>query len=142
MTNHYRLNLLVAAIGMSTASVATAADTKTLHAQNLGAVPASSLAAHLNLGQNMSLTARSSVAVAGGNKVVRQQQMFRGVPVYGRSIAVVQDAHGTAPPASGALLQGTRALLPQVAPQLSGARAPHDFRGLSQPATVWGTAAR
>ena len=44
MPNHYRLKLLVAAIGMATASVATAATTKTLHAQNLGAVPVSSLA--------------------------------------------------------------------------------------------------
>jgi Zn-dependent metalloprotease len=123
MPNHYRLKLLVAAIGMATASVATAANTKTLHAQDLGAVPASSLAAHLNLGQNMSLVPRSSVAIPGGRKVVRQQQMFRGVPVYGRSIAVVQDANGNALRATGELMQDAQLGLASVAPKLSAARA-------------------
>jgi pseudolysin/vibriolysin len=123
MPNHFRLKLLVAAIGMATASVATAANTQTLHAQNLGAVPVSSLAAHLNLGQNMSLAARSSVALAGGHKVVRQQQMFHGVPVYGRSIAVVQDAQGNALRATGELLQGASLDLASVAPKLSPANA-------------------
>jgi len=123
MPNHFRLKLLVAAIGMATASVATAATTQTLHAQNLGAVPASSLAAHLNLGQDMSLAPRSSVAIAGGHHVVRQQQMFRGVPVYGRSIAVVQDAQGNALRATGELMQGAQPDLASVAPKLTSARA-------------------
>ncbi|HTM29569.1 MAG TPA: pre-peptidase C-terminal domain-containing protein [Rhodanobacter sp.] len=140
MPNHYRLKLLVAAIGMATASVATAASTQTLHAQNLGAVPASSLAAHLNLGPDMSLTARSSVAVAGGHKVVRQQQMFRGVPVYGRSIAVVQDAQGNALRASGALMQDADVGLSSVAPKLSAARALSALRSHAQTALVGGAA--
>jgi pseudolysin/vibriolysin len=140
MPNHYRLKLLVAAIGMATASVATAASTQTLHAQNLGAVPASSLAAHLNLGPDMSLAARSSVAVAGGHKVVRQQQMFRGVPVYGRSIAVVQDAQGNALRASGALMQDADVGLSSVAPKLSAARALSALRSHAQTALVGGAA--
>ncbi|MDQ6647824.1 MAG: M4 family metallopeptidase [Pseudomonadota bacterium] len=125
MPNHFRLKLLVAAIGMATASVATAATTKTLHEQNLGAVPASSLATQLNLGQDMSLVARSSVAIPGGRHVVRQQQMFRGVPVYGRSIAVVQDAQGNALRASGELMQSAQLNLASVAPKLdaTGAQA-------------------
>lgn len=122
MPNHFRLKLLVAAIGMATASVATAATTQTLHSQNLG-VPVSSLAAHLNLGQNMTLAPRSSVAIAGGHQVVRQQQMFRGVPVYGRSIAVVQDAQGNALRATGELLQEAQLDLASVAPKLSSAAA-------------------
>ncbi len=123
MPNHYRLKLLVAAIGMATASVATAANTKTLHAQNLGAVPVSSLAAQLNLGQDMTLAPRSSAAIAGGHRVVRQQQMYRGVPVYGRSIAVVQDANGNALRASGELMQDAQLGLASVAPKLNAARA-------------------
>ncbi|WP_426700438.1 M4 family metallopeptidase [Rhodanobacter sp. Col0626] len=123
MPNHFRLKLLVAAIGMATASAATAANTQTLHAQNLGAVPVSSLAAHLNLGQNMTLAPRSSVAIAGGHQVVRQQQMFRGVPVYGRSIAVVQDAQGNALRATGELLQEAQLNLASVAPRLNSAAA-------------------
>ena len=123
MPNHFRLKLLVAAIGMATASVATAATTKTLHEQQFAAVPASSLAAQLNLGQDMSLVARSSVAIAGGHHVVRQQQMFRGVPVYGRSIAVVQDAQGNALRASGELLQSAQLNLASVAPKFNATRA-------------------
>ncbi len=123
MPNHYRLKLLVAAIGMATASVATAANTKTLRAENLGAVPVSSLATQLNLGQNMALAPRGATAIPGGHQVVRQQQMFRGVPVYGRSIAVVQDANGNALRATGELMQESQVGLASVAPKLSGDRA-------------------
>lgn len=123
MPNHLRLKLLVAAIGIATASVATAATTKTLHEQQFAAVPASALAARLNLGRDMSLAARSSVAIPGGHHVVRQQQMFRGVPVYGRSIAVVQDAQGNALRASGELLQSAQLNLASVAPTLNVSRA-------------------
>jgi Zn-dependent metalloprotease len=140
MPNHYRLNLLVAAIGMATASVATAATTKTLHAQNLGAVPASSLAVRLNLGQDMSLTALSSVAIANGHKVVRQQQLYRGVPVYGRSIAVVQDAQGNALRASGELMQDAQLGLSSVAPKLNAAGALSALRAHAHTTLVGGTA--
>ena len=123
MPNHLPLKLLVAAIGMATASAATAANTRTLHAQNLGAVPASTLATQLNLGQDMSLAARNAVSLAGGRHVVRQQQMYRGVPVYGRSIAVVQDAQGNALRASGALMQQSQQQLISVVPRLNKGRA-------------------
>ena len=129
MPNQFRLKLLVAAIGMATASVATAATTQTLHAQNLGAVPASSLAAHLNLGQDMSLVARSSVAIAGGHHVVRQQQMFRGVPVYGRGIAVVQDTQGNALRATGELMQNAQLDLASVTPKLTPTAAIAALKG-------------
>jgi len=119
MPNYFRLKLLLAAIGMATASVATAANTRTLHEQNLGAVPASSLATQLNLGPDMSLARRSSVALAGGHHVVRQQQMFRGVPVYGRSIAVVEDANGNALRATGELLHDVQTDLTSVTPRLN-----------------------
>lgn len=139
MPNHYRLKLLVAAIGMATASVATAATTKTLHAQNLGAVPASSLAAQLNLGQDMSLAPRSTVSIANGHKVVRQQQMFRGVPVYGRSIAVVQDAQGNALRASGELMQDAQLNLSSVAPKLNAASAISALKAHAHTTLVGGT---
>ena len=122
MSNHLRLNLLMAAIGMASATVATAANTRTLQAQNLGAVPVGTLAAQLNLGQDMTLAPRSSVTVAGNHRVVRQQQMYRGVPVYGRSIAVVQDAQGNALRASGELMQESQQLA-SVQPRLDQVRA-------------------
>src|SRR6476661_2872008 len=101
MPSNIRLKLLVAAIGMATASAAMAANNEHVNVQNLGAVPAGSLAARLNLGANMSLAARSTAHLPNGKQVVRQQQMYRGVPVYGRSVAVEQDVHGNVLRASG-----------------------------------------
>ncbi|HEY8683953.1 MAG TPA: pre-peptidase C-terminal domain-containing protein [Rhodanobacter sp.] len=138
MPNHFRLKLLVAAIGMVTASVATAATTQSLHAQNLGAVPVNTLAAHLNLGPDMSLVPRSSVALAGGQKVVRQQQLFRGVPVYGRSIAVVQDAQGNALRATGELLQNAQLDLASVTPKLGRVAAIAALKGHAHTMLVGG----
>ena len=123
MQSSLRLKVLVAAIGMATASVATAATTHSLHAQNLGAVPAASLSAHFGLGANSALVARSSVAVANGRHVVRHQQMYRGVPVYGRSVAVVEDANGNALRATGDLAQNLDSDLVSVAPHLTAAKA-------------------
>src|SRR3569833_3144636 len=59
MPSNIRLKLLVAAIGMACASTAIAANSEHVNVQNLGAVPAGSLASHLNLGADMSLSARS-----------------------------------------------------------------------------------
>ncbi|HET6431070.1 M4 family metallopeptidase [Dyella sp.] len=123
MQSSLRLKVLVAAIGMATASVATAATTHSLHAQNLAGVPAASLSAHFGLGANSALVARSSVAIANGRHVVRQQQMYRGVPVYGRSVAVVQDANGHALRATGELAQNLDSDLVSVVPHLTGAKA-------------------
>ncbi|CAM5268245.1 M4 family metallopeptidase [Rhodanobacter lindaniclasticus] len=122
MSHPLRLKLLVAAIGMATATAATAANTKALHAQNLGAVPVTSLAAQLNLGQDMTLVPHAAVSLAGQHRVVRQQQMYQGVPVYGRSIAVVQDAQGNALRATGELMQQTQQLI-SVRPRLDASRA-------------------
>ncbi|MDN5923453.1 MAG: M4 family metallopeptidase [Xanthomonadales bacterium] len=51
------------------------------------------------------------------------QQMFRGVPVYGRNIAVERDAQGRAMFATGMLSQGLSADLASVTPNLSTAQA-------------------
>ena len=125
MPSNIRLKLLVAAIGMATASAAMAANNEHVNVQNLGAVPAGSLAARLNLGANMSLAARSTAHLPNGKQVVRQQQMYRGVPVYGRSIAVVQDAHGNLLHATGDVMKlpANLAAPLSVTPRLTGAQA-------------------
>ena len=139
MSNHLRLKLLVAAVGMATATATTAANTQTLRAQNLGAVPVSSLAMHLNLGQDMPLAPQSSSALANGQHVVRQQQMYRGVPVYGRSIGVVQDGAGNALRATGELLQASALSLPSVSPRLSPAAAINALRSHVHTTLIAGT---
>ncbi|MEI7035997.1 M4 family metallopeptidase [Fulvimonas yonginensis] len=125
MPSTIRLKLLAAAIGMATASVAVAANTEHVHVQNLGAVPAGSLAQRLNLGADMSLSARSTAHLPNGRQVVRQQQMYRGVPVYGRSIAVVQDAQGNVLHATGDVMKlpANLAAPLSVTPRLSAAQA-------------------
>src|SRR3569623_3105491 len=105
MPSNIRLKLLVVAIGMATAAAAVAATGEHVNVQNLGAVPAGGLAARLNLGADMSLSVRSTARLTNGRQVVRQQQMYRGVPVYGRSVAVVQDAHGNVLRASGEVMK-------------------------------------
>jgi Zn-dependent metalloprotease len=124
MPSNIRLKLLVAAIGMATASVAMAGNTEHVHVQNLGAVPAGNLAARLNMGADMSLVARSTAHLHNGNQVVRQQQMYRGVPVYGRSVAVVQDAQGNLLRATGDVMTmpANFAAL-STTPRLSGTQA-------------------
>ena len=67
MLNHLPLKSLVAAIAVATASMASAAQTHTLKAQNLGAVPVASLAAQLNLGPEMSLAPPAAVWVGAGS---------------------------------------------------------------------------
>jgi len=133
------LKALVAAIGMATASVATAATTHSLHAQNLGAVPVNSLSAHFGLGANSALVARSTVAVPNGRHVVRHQQFYRGVPVYGRSVAVVEDANGNALRATGELAQNLDSDLVTVAPKLTGAKALGALRSHAHTLVAGGT---
>ena len=125
MPSNIRLKLLVAAIGMACASTAMAAQNEHVNVQNLGAVPAGSLASRLNLGANMSLSARGTAHLPNGKQVVRQQQMYRGVPVYGRSVAVVQDAHGNTLRASGKVMKlpANLAAPLSVTPRLSAAQA-------------------
>ncbi|UGB38838.1 M4 family metallopeptidase [Frateuria soli] len=125
MPSNIRLKLLVAAIGMACASTALAANSEHVNARNLGAVPAGSLAARLNLGADMSLSARGTAHLPNGKQVVRQQQMYRGVPVYGRSVAVEQDVHGNVLRASGQVMKlpANLAAPLSVTPRLSGAEA-------------------
>ena len=51
------------------------------------------------------------------------QQYYKGVPVYGRSIAVEQDAAGNSLTADGAVLQNVQVDLSSVTPRLSTAQA-------------------
>lgn len=118
-----QVKVLVAAIGLVAASTAMAANTQQVHRQGLVATPASQLAGELGLGAGMALKARASAATPGNTRTVRMQQTYRGVPVYGHSLAVVQDARGNALRMHGQVLQGVQVELPSVTPKLSKSRA-------------------
>jgi pseudolysin/vibriolysin len=114
---------LIAAIGIASVTAVTAATTRSIRTEDLGAVPTRSLSVRFGLGANGALVERSAVAVPNGRYVVRHQQFYRGVPVYGRSIAVVEDANGRALRASGELAQNLDSDLVSVAPKLTGPEA-------------------
>ena len=119
--NH--MKVLVAAMGMAAVSTAMAANTQQVHRQSLVATPTAQLANELGLGAGMALKARSSAVIRGNTRTVRMQQTYRGVPVYGHSVAVVQDARGNALRTHGQVLQGVQVELPSVTPRLSKSRA-------------------
>lgn len=118
-----RLKLWGVAIGLMIASTAQAADSQSVRAQDLGTTPPDRLAQRFGLGAGMTLVPRNASATVHGTTTVRMQQTYRGVPVYGHTVAVEQDAQGNALRASGALLQDVQADLTEVAPRLSGEQA-------------------
>ncbi|MGF6712008.1 vibriolysin [Luteibacter sp. W1I16] len=123
MASHFRLKLLVASLAIAATSVATAGTEQALRAQNLGAVPANQLAAKLGLSADNAFVARTALPTVKGTQTVRMQQTFKGVPVYGRSIAVEQDAQGNALVANGIVTSDLQVDLSSVTPKIDQASA-------------------
>ncbi|WP_113063542.1 M4 family metallopeptidase [Oleiagrimonas sp. MCCC 1A03011] len=133
MPGTFRLNILVAAMGLAAFSTANAATTEHLHARTLGVTPASQLAHTLGLGNGMSFKARFSRPTRHGTDTVRMQQMYNGVPVYGRSIAVEQNAQGQALVANGPVAQSFNLSASDMRAKLTGDRAVEVLRGRHNP---------
>ncbi len=123
MHHHYRVKLLAAALGAVAMSAASAASVDHLHAQKIAPVPVASVAAQLGLQAHSTLKPQFARPGAKGLSTVRMQQMYRGVPVYGRSVAVDRNAQGVAVEVSGALEKGLVAELPSVKPRLNKKQA-------------------
>ncbi len=123
MASHLRLKLLVASLGIVATSMASAATEKALHAQSLDAVPASQLSVKLGLSADNAFVAKNALPTVKGTQTVRMQQTFKGVPVYGRSIAVEQDAQGNALVANGIVESGLQVELASVTPKIDQTRA-------------------
>src|ERR1700754_826771 len=122
MASHVRLKLLAAALGIAATSIAVAGTEKALHAQSLGAVPASQLAVKLGLSADNAFVAQNALPTVRGTQTVRMQQTYKGVPVYGHSIAVEQDAQGNALVANGSIVSDLQVELASVTPKLDQAR--------------------
>lgn len=120
---HQRACLWLAVMGMIGVTSVHAAEMKHLNAQSLGATPNNQLAAKLGLSADNTFVARQASRTVRGTQVVRMQQYYKGVPVYGRSIAVEQDASGNALTADGSLLQNVQVDLGSVTPRLSTGQA-------------------
>ena len=133
MPGSFRLNILVAAMGLAAFSTAHAATTEHLHARTLGVTPSSQIANTLGLGNGMSFKARNSRPTRHNTTTVRMQQMYNGVPVYGRSIAVEQNAHGQALMANGPVADTLNLSAAAMRPSLTTDRAVEVLRGHHNP---------
>ncbi len=123
MASHVRLKLLAASLAIAASSVAMAGTEQALRAQSLGAVPASQLATKLGLSADNAFVAKNALPTVRGTQTVRMQQTFKGVPVYGRSIAVEQDAQGNALVANGIVTSDLQVDLATVTPRIDQAAA-------------------
>ena len=119
-------------LGMLAAAPTFAASTQHLYRQSLNNATTNGLSTQFSLGSNASLHATFSAPTKRGTTTSRMQQMYRGVPVYGRSVAVERDASGHSLLATGVISQGLSADLASVTPKLSANQALDILQGKSR----------
>ncbi|RCS31076.1 peptidase M4 family protein [Rhodanobacter denitrificans] len=117
---------VIALIAMSGADAAT--HTR-VQAQAMGKITPAAMASRIGLDAGASLSPRLQRPTTHGTLKTREQQMFRGIPVYGRSVVVERDAGGNVLGVSGEVSQGIGADLGSVAPAISAAGAASILRG-------------
>src|SRR5690606_3704908 len=99
--------------------------------QPLNNATANGLSAQLSLGQQAGFRSSWSAPTKRGTTTVRMQQMYRGVPIYGRSVAGARDSNGYSVMATGVLSQGLDASIGSVTPRLSATMALDVLQGRS-----------
>ncbi len=114
---------LLGALGLVAMSGAFAANASHVRTAALGHVSSSALAAKLGLDPQASLAPQRQARTVHGTLKIHEQQMFRGVPVYGRAVVVERDARGNVMSVSGDVSRGLGFDLASVTPRLSGAQA-------------------
>ncbi|MEX1828608.1 M4 family metallopeptidase [Luteibacter sp. CQ10] len=117
MASHLRLKLLVASLAIAATSVASAATQQALRSQSLGSAPVSQLSARLGLSADNGFVATASAPTVRGTTTVRMQQTFKGVPVFGHTVAVEQDAQGNALVANGVVSADLQVDIASVTPR-------------------------
>lgn len=111
--------LSLLAIGMLAVAPAMAASTQQLYRQPLHNANTNSLTSSLGVGSQSAFKASYSAPTKRGTRTTRMQQLYRGVPVYGRSIAVELDASGNSLLATGTISSGLDADIASVMPRLN-----------------------
>jgi Zn-dependent metalloprotease len=114
---------LLGALGLAVAAVAPAATPNRIHAPALGHLSSSALTRRLGMDPQASLAPGLQLRTAHGTTKTREHQLFRGVPVYGRSVVVERDAAGNVRSVDGHLSNGLGFDLASVTPRLNGAGA-------------------
>lgn len=104
----------------SPAQAMTAVD---VHARNLGPVAPTALAAHLHLQAGNKLVATHTTHLRNGKNLTRIRQVYKGVPVYGRSVVVTRDARNNVLKVVGQLEHNLGTELASIQPRLNSAQA-------------------
>ncbi|WP_426687415.1 M4 family metallopeptidase [Rhodanobacter ginsengiterrae] len=114
---------LLMAVGATAMPLCMAATQVDIHAGQLGRVASSTLASRLGLGTGNAFVAAHQLRTAHGTVKTREQQTYKGVPVYGRSLVVERNASGTVLSAEGSAERDIAARLVSVLPRLSALQA-------------------
>ena len=114
---------LLGAVGLAAMSDAGAATQTRVQAPSMGRIAPAALASRIGLDADAALSPRRQTRTAQGTLKTRQQQTFRGVPVYGRSVVVEYDGSGNVLGVSGEISRGIGLDIASVVPAISGARA-------------------
>jgi pseudolysin/vibriolysin len=119
---------LLMVMGGTAMPLCMAATQTDIHAGQLGRVTSSTLATRLGLGSGNAFVARSQLKTVHGTVKTREQQTYKGVPVYGRSLVVERDARGTVLSADGAAERDIARHMTSVLPRLSAQQAQAKLR--------------
>jgi vibriolysin len=114
---------LLGTLGLIAMSATFAATPTRIHAPAMGKLTPAALAARLGLDAGASLSPRLEMRTAQGTLKTREQQMFRGIPVYGHGVVVERDASGDVRSVEGQVSQGIGFDLASTTPGLSGDHA-------------------
>ena len=114
---------LLGAIGLAALSDASAATRTRVQAQFMGQIAPVALASRIGLEAGASLSPRLQTRTAHGTLKTREQQTYRGVPVYGQQVVVERDGSGNVLGVSGEISRGIGSDIASVTPAISGAHA-------------------
>jgi vibriolysin len=114
---------LIGALGLVAMSGAFAATPSHVRVSAMGHLTPTALAARLGLDPQASLAPQRQAATVHGTLKTREQQMFRGVPVYGQGVVVERDHRGNVLGVSGQVSRGLGFDLASVSPRITGDHA-------------------
>jgi|SRR5690242_784210 len=117
------IGAMLAVLGTGVSTVVGAVGTSHVEAGRLGRLSAAPLATRLGLGANTSLIQREAIATHRGTVKTREQQTFRGVPVYGSHVVVERDRSGNVLAVAGEVQRDPGKQLASVTPRISAVQA-------------------
>lgn len=115
--------VLCAGIFMFSLGQAQAVTKAEIHSKNLGRMSPQQLASRLSLQVDNTLVAARELRLNDGRKLTRMRQVYKGVPVYGRSVVVEHGLRGNVLSVDGTLERHLDRELVSVTPRLTPVQA-------------------